>query len=661
MSKIIILFYILLNSLVLSKPSINQIFMEALNNINISNETYNDIEFINEDVLHGYEVTYKYESNNGLIDENGKVIRTEKDEITYITVSVKINGEVRRLNYKTIVKKLPKVNLHTDIKNFYFDDAVELLLDDEFDRNEYKFIISDESCAELDEDYILTFLKREPFYIYVCDEYDYIVDSMLFDVSLRNPIINIDKKQYVVGETFTVDVENYKISELDIQISNPNIINFVNDEFVIKGSGQVDIIFILKDDERSFTKISVDVYEKTPILECDTNTFTVGLSTKINVINYPNQEDYIILADNDLVEIKNNFIIGKKAGVVNIKVVLKSDESIYSTVTLIITNIMPELIVFQNNIIPNSETYLTIKNIDKLLVNNISDYEFTTNDNDLISISGDKVIAKKCGTAIIKCQSKTNKELTSEATLNIIIPSDKKDINGEIAEGPLYITLEGNKRTYKVGELIKFNVYGLKSYDNYKYTTASGELLNVLDNGTIITKEEGFTSIIVSSKADKEIRGVIYIEIEGKVKVDYARRLIEVAEKELGYKELPNKETKYGIWYGIPDGDWCAMFVTWCAHYSGIGTDVIPFYCGCTAGWKWFKEHNCYGLKGSYTPKAGDIIFFLDDGAGHTGIVTGCRNGTVYTLEGNTSDMVARRSYPLDYHTITGYGIPNYK
>lgn len=209
--------------------------------------------------------------------------------------------------------------------------------------------------------------------------------------------------------------------------------------------------------------------------------------------------------------------------------------------------------------------------------------------------------------------------------------------------------------------MITIEVEGLKSYDNYKYTSANNSMLNVLDNGKIITKEEGLTKIIVSNKNDNTIKGSVYIDVKGRMDVNYAERLIKVAEGELGYKELPNKETKYGIWYGIPDGDWCAMFVTWCAHYSGIGTDVIPFYCGCTAGWKWFIEHDCYGLKGSYTPKAGDIIFFLDDGAGHTGIVTGCSGGYVYTLEGNTSDMVARRSYPLDYHTITGYGIPKYK
>ena len=139
------------------------------------------------------------------------------------------------------------------------------------------------------------------------------------------------------------------------------------------------------------------------------------------------------------------------------------------------------------------------------------------------------------------------------------------------------------------------------------------------------------------------------------------QEFINVALSQLGYKETGKNFTKYGEWYGINPGAWCAMFVTWCAHNSGISTDIIPFYCGCTAGMKWFVDRNQFGYKETYIPKRGDIIFFLSDGAGHTGIVTGCSGNTVYTIEGNTSNMCARRSYNLNHSTITGYGIPEYE
>ena len=141
---------------------------------------------------------------------------------------------------------------------------------------------------------------------------------------------------------------------------------------------------------------------------------------------------------------------------------------------------------------------------------------------------------------------------------------------------------------------------------------------------------------------------------------DYASRLIEIASTQLGYVEGPNNDTKYGTWYGLPNEEWCAMFVSWCANQSGISTEIIPRYASCTVGRNWFEERGLFKYKEEYTPKAGDIIFFLSDGAGHTGIVINCDGSRVYTIEGNTSDMCAKRSYDLNWHTITGYGTPDY-
>lgn len=42
------------------------------------------------------------------------------------------------------------------------------------------------------------------------------------------------------------------------------------------------------------------------------------------------------------------------------------------------------------------------------------------------------------------------------------------------------------------------------------------------------------------------------------------------------------------------------------------------------------------------------------------GIVESVVDGTVYTIEGNSGDKVARRSYPIGYAKIVGYGVPAY-
>ena len=65
-------------------------------------------------------------------------------------------------------------------------------------------------------------------------------------------------------------------------------------------------------------------------------------------------------------------------------------------------------------------------------------------------------------------------------------------------------------------------------------------------------------------------------------------------------------------------------------------------------------------MKGEYQPQPGDLIIFSSAGASHIGIVVKSDETTVYTIEGNTSNMVAQRSYSLDYEQITGYIKPNY-
>ncbi len=61
-------------------------------------------------------------------------------------------------------------------------------------------------------------------------------------------------------------------------------------------------------------------------------------------------------------------------------------------------------------------------------------------------------------------------------------------------------------------------------------------------------------------------------------------------------------------------------------------------------------------------PEPGDQIFFGTDWdhVDHTGLVVAVKNGRVYTIEGNTSNMVAERNYPLDGGGIFGYGRPRW-
>ncbi len=139
-----------------------------------------------------------------------------------------------------------------------------------------------------------------------------------------------------------------------------------------------------------------------------------------------------------------------------------------------------------------------------------------------------------------------------------------------------------------------------------------------------------------------------------------AKDIIDVAIGEIGYSETGNNSTKYGKWYGMDGAAWCHMFVSWCASEAGVSSSIVPKTASTSSGMAWFKNKGLFRYKEKYTPKRGDIIYFKSAGASHVGIVERCSGNTVHTVEGNTSNKVARRSYSLNAARITGYGVPKY-
>jgi len=121
----------------------------------------------------------------------------------------------------------------------------------------------------------------------------------------------------------------------------------------------------------------------------------------------------------------------------------------------------------------------------------------------------------------------------------------------------------------------------------------------------------------------------------------------------------------YWSWYGFDSRvAWCACFVSWCANECGyIDAGIIPRFAACQSqGIPWFTERGLYQAPG-YVPAPGDIIFFdweQDGNSDHVGIVEYVEGEVVHTVEGNTSNSVARRSYRLDSKNICGYGTPMY-
>ena len=170
----------------------------------------------------------------------------------------------------------------------------------------------------------------------------------------------------------------------------------------------------------------------------------------------------------------------------------------------------------------------------------------------------------------------------------------------------------------------------------------------------------------------------------------YASQVIATAINELGYYEKAsnsqlesktanaghNGYTKYANYFdkNFPDFyngpkngfDWCDMFVDWCfvktfGHDKGRALLCQPLKsagAGCIYSYGYYKAKGQVGT----TPKVGAQVFFgsYEGGLYHTGIVEKFDANYVYTIEGNTSDMVARRTYRRVGGGIYGYGYPAY-
>lgn len=162
---------------------------------------------------------------------------------------------------------------------------------------------------------------------------------------------------------------------------------------------------------------------------------------------------------------------------------------------------------------------------------------------------------------------------------------------------------------------------------------------------------------------------------------------VKLAVSQIGDPEGVNGK-RYWSWMGYGNRiEWCAAFVSWAlAHTEYEGTklnslvnhkspSVFTFanYFYNTEGLKFYYNDNNPKYKGkngdgTYTPKEGDLIFFDWDydwngtmptvfgPLDHIGIVQRVEGDKIITIEGNTSNMVAERTYNLNSKNVVAFG-----
>ena len=138
--------------------------------------------------------------------------------------------------------------------------------------------------------------------------------------------------------------------------------------------------------------------------------------------------------------------------------------------------------------------------------------------------------------------------------------------------------------------------------------------------------------------------------------------IVATAKKYIGYKESDGSYKKFT---GGRNEPWCADFVTYVTKeaFRANGKSVpAGFGSSSVAGLKqWGKKNGCYldvssknkasTIKSSVKP--GDIVIFSHS---HTGVVDKVfADGSIQTIEGNTSDKVAYRKYAANNSKISGF------
>lgn len=153
------------------------------------------------------------------------------------------------------------------------------------------------------------------------------------------------------------------------------------------------------------------------------------------------------------------------------------------------------------------------------------------------------------------------------------------------------------------------------------------------------------------------------------------QKVISLALSQVGYHEQGNNYTKYaadldairGFYNGPKNGyAWCDVFVDWCfvKAYGVVGAKQLLCQPDNSCGAGCLFSANYFKAQGRFfrSPQPGDQIFFSyqEGEVSHTGLVVDVSSYGVTTVEGNTSDMVARRSYALSDARIFGYGRPDW-
>jgi hypothetical protein len=124
------------------------------------------------------------------------------------------------------------------------------------------------------------------------------------------------------------------------------------------------------------------------------------------------------------------------------------------------------------------------------------------------------------------------------------------------------------------------------------------------------------------------------------------------AEQPPGSNDSPRIAQYRQATAGSGVGPWCAYFVSWAARQAGVPIgDSGQGFGRVDDVFAWAQKAG-KALPAGSTPSPGDLIVWDE----HIGVVERVDpDGTIHTIEGNSSDQVSQRTYGSDGGGAVGY------
>jgi hypothetical protein len=139
----------------------------------------------------------------------------------------------------------------------------------------------------------------------------------------------------------------------------------------------------------------------------------------------------------------------------------------------------------------------------------------------------------------------------------------------------------------------------------------------------------------------------------GQAILNAVRGEVGVREQPPGSNDSPRIAQYRQATAGSGVGPWCAYFVSWAARQAGVPLgDAGQGFGRVDDVYAWAQRTGKAIPAGTGKPQPGDLIVWDE----HIGVVESVDpNGAIHTIEGNSSDQVARRTYGPDGGGAVGY------